>query len=185
MAREERFPIFASPTMPRNSLIIGGAQLENRVRSSREAANITSHLSKYRSLLPSLALLFHLIEVVSAATPGPVSLDLCPAGGGLVPLPQGTRHADLPGRVRWRSRARPPARRADQVRPAQSRSRCVKFSRRDGRVWRPGKRSSGLFRSSRSTAGSFAKNYPPTPGSGGRPTEQFHINPAILREDDQ
>jgi putative DNA primase/helicase len=49
--------------------------LENRVRSSQESACLTSHLSKYRSLMPSLALLFHLIDVAAGATPAPVSLE--------------------------------------------------------------------------------------------------------------
>lgn len=44
--------------------------LENRVRSSGEQACLIGHLAKYRSLMPSLALLFHLAN----GTPGPVSL---------------------------------------------------------------------------------------------------------------
>lgn len=49
--------------------------LEARVRSSQESDWITSHLAKYRSLMPSLALLFHLVNVVGGADSGPVSLD--------------------------------------------------------------------------------------------------------------
>jgi putative DNA primase/helicase len=49
-------------------------ELENRVRSSQESACLTSHLAKYRSLLPSLALLFHLVEVVDGTASGQVSL---------------------------------------------------------------------------------------------------------------
>lgn len=43
------------------------AELENRLRSSELASSpaLESHLSKYRSLLPSLALLFHLIAMVA------------------------------------------------------------------------------------------------------------------------
>jgi putative DNA primase/helicase len=51
--------------------------LENRVRSPQESEGFVSHLAKYRSLMPSLALLFHLIRVVDKTdkTPfGPVSL---------------------------------------------------------------------------------------------------------------
>jgi putative DNA primase/helicase len=51
--------------------------LENRVRSPQESDAFVSHLAKYRSLMPSLALLFHLIRVVDntdKTPPGPVSL---------------------------------------------------------------------------------------------------------------
>jgi hypothetical protein len=50
-------------------------ELEGLVRSGREPSNLTSHLAKYRSLMPSLALLFHLIEVTGGKEPGPVSLE--------------------------------------------------------------------------------------------------------------
>jgi putative DNA primase/helicase len=48
--------------------------LEMRIRSSQERACLTMHLGKYRSLMPSLALLFHLIDVVDSGSYGPVSL---------------------------------------------------------------------------------------------------------------
>lgn len=50
--------------------------LERRVRSRElEAAPaFTSHLVKYRSLFPKLALLFHLVDVADGARTGPVSL---------------------------------------------------------------------------------------------------------------
>ena len=35
---------------------------------------VTEHLGKYRSLMPSLALIFHLIDIADGATPGPVCL---------------------------------------------------------------------------------------------------------------
>jgi putative DNA primase/helicase len=50
------------------------SDLETKVRSAQESACLTSHLSKYRSLMPSLALLFHLIDVADGAPYGPVSL---------------------------------------------------------------------------------------------------------------
>jgi putative DNA primase/helicase len=48
--------------------------LEARLRSSQERACIVTHLAKYRSLLPSLAELFHLINVVDSGKYGPVPL---------------------------------------------------------------------------------------------------------------
>jgi putative DNA primase/helicase len=40
--------------------------LERRLRGGSESPLMTCHLSKYRSLMPSLALLFHLVESVGA-----------------------------------------------------------------------------------------------------------------------
>ena len=48
--------------------------LENRLRSGTDNPLVQSHLGKYRSLMPSLALLFHLIEVVDGTAEGPVTL---------------------------------------------------------------------------------------------------------------
>ncbi len=49
--------------------------LERRVRSGDETAPaFESHLAKYRSLMPSLALIFHLVDVVQDRDQGPVSL---------------------------------------------------------------------------------------------------------------
>jgi putative DNA primase/helicase len=50
------------------------AGLEARLRAPDENPLIESHLSKYRSLMPSLAELFHLIEVTGGAGPGPVGI---------------------------------------------------------------------------------------------------------------
>ena len=51
-------------------------RLERRVRGSDEAApSFESHMSKYRSLMPSLALIFHLIDVVGGQGQGPVNLE--------------------------------------------------------------------------------------------------------------
>jgi putative DNA primase/helicase len=48
--------------------------LENRLRSDADTPLMQAHLGKYRSLMPSLALLFHLVEVVDGARAGPVTL---------------------------------------------------------------------------------------------------------------
>lgn len=52
------------------------AELEGRLRGDQadKMPSFTGHLSKYRSLMPSLALLFHLIESVDQGTRGGVSL---------------------------------------------------------------------------------------------------------------
>ena len=57
----------------RTSLISGGGTGTPRP-SSRSDPALISHCSKYRSLMPSLALIFHVIEAVTRGTGGPVSL---------------------------------------------------------------------------------------------------------------
>ena len=47
--------------------------LEHRIRAEDVPAVVISHLAKYRSLMPSLALLFHLVDCVERGTGGPVS----------------------------------------------------------------------------------------------------------------
>jgi hypothetical protein len=56
-------------------------QLEKRLRSEalRETPAFESHLSKYRSLMPSLALLFHLIETQDPSRPVPLAAAACAA----------------------------------------------------------------------------------------------------------
>ncbi len=49
------------------------SDLETRIRAAQDHPVLISHLSKYRSLLPSLALIFHLIECVDRGIGGPVS----------------------------------------------------------------------------------------------------------------
>lgn len=48
--------------------------LEHKVRASDESPIMVEHLNKYRSLMPSLALIFHLIEVADAQASGAVTL---------------------------------------------------------------------------------------------------------------
>jgi putative DNA primase/helicase len=48
--------------------------LENRLRAGGDTPPVQSHLGKYRSLMPSLALLFHLVEEAGTGRLPPVSL---------------------------------------------------------------------------------------------------------------
>jgi putative DNA primase/helicase len=56
-------------------------ELENRLRSGALSSVLTSHLAKYRSLLPSLALVFHVIASHHRPVLGPVSIDAVTAAG--------------------------------------------------------------------------------------------------------
>jgi len=49
-------------------------ELENRLRSRKLSTVMEAHLTKYRSLMPSLALIFHLVESVGSERLQPVSL---------------------------------------------------------------------------------------------------------------
>jgi putative DNA primase/helicase len=51
------------------------ARLERRLRAGADHPVIVSHLAKYRSLFPSLALLFHLVDHAAGAARGAVTLD--------------------------------------------------------------------------------------------------------------
>jgi hypothetical protein len=48
------------------------ANLENRLRAGCDAPLMAIHLGKYRSLIPTLALLLHLVDVVDGRAAGPV-----------------------------------------------------------------------------------------------------------------
>ena len=50
------------------------SRLEERLRSGRLSGLMATHLSKYRSLMPSLALIFHLVECCQEPTFGPLKL---------------------------------------------------------------------------------------------------------------
>jgi len=49
------------------------AALEHRLRAEEDHPVLLSHVAKYRSLMPALALIVHLIDGVDAGTRGPVS----------------------------------------------------------------------------------------------------------------
>ncbi|MGZ8373313.1 MAG: DUF3987 domain-containing protein, partial [Nitrospira sp.] len=46
-------------------------ELERKLRTPEEESVVLEHLGKYRSLMPSLALIFHLLEVASTSSPVP------------------------------------------------------------------------------------------------------------------
>ena len=128
------------------------SKLEGRVRSSREAANLTSHLAKYRSLMPSLALLFHLIKVVSGFASGPVSLASAWRSAAWCQYLE--EHARRIYQAAFDGDPEPAQRLAERIKSSlKVHSRPAMFSSRDGRDWRPRKRWTGPFQSSRGTAG--------------------------------
>lgn len=61
---DDRFPFVRFANDAQEFFTGWFVELENRLRSSQEIGCFVSHLAKYRSLMPSLALLFHMIEWV-------------------------------------------------------------------------------------------------------------------------
>jgi hypothetical protein len=50
-------------------------ELESKLRQEQEEPIMTEHLAKYRKLMPSLALLFHLINIANRKVSGPIPTD--------------------------------------------------------------------------------------------------------------
>jgi putative DNA primase/helicase len=68
------------------------AVLENRLRSGQDSALLQCHLAKYRSLMPSLALLFHLIDVTGGHAQGMVTLRCAEAAAAWCELLEAHAH---------------------------------------------------------------------------------------------
>jgi len=49
------------------------SELENKIRAGDEHPAVEAHLSKYRSLMPSLALIFHVVSTIDTGSASPVS----------------------------------------------------------------------------------------------------------------
>ncbi|MBY0293410.1 MAG: DUF3987 domain-containing protein, partial [Alphaproteobacteria bacterium] len=57
-------------------------ELEGKLRTSTDEPILTEHLTKYRKLMPSLALIFHLINLVSERSAGAVTVDCVERAAG-------------------------------------------------------------------------------------------------------
>jgi hypothetical protein len=88
--------------------------LEARLRDSDEHPIMVAHLSKYRSLMPSLALIFHMCDCVVDGTFGPGEPRVDTAGGRMVRLSRTPYPSHSPRRYRSRRYHHPTARREDQ-----------------------------------------------------------------------
>ncbi len=153
--------------------------LETRVRSSREATNLISHLAKYRSLMPSLALLFHLIDGVFAVAHGPVSLTNAERAAAWCQYLE--EHARRIYQAAFEGDPEPAQRLGERLKSSLQ----SPFKARD--VLRKGWK--GLVTKEEvDRAVSLLEEHgwlvrqeiPSDPQSGGRPTEEFHVNPAVL-----
>ena len=151
--------------------------LELRVRGGQEPANLTSHISKYRSLMPSLALLFHLIDVVSGDPAGPVPL--CSAMRSAAWCAFQEEHAQRIYQAAFDGDPEPALRLADRLKsslPNPFRVRDVMHKDWKGLESREEiERALAILEEH----GWVVRQEVPTTDLGGRPTEEFYINPAI------
>lgn len=70
----DHIPAFQFSPAAQESFVMWLTEWQQQLCSGNDAPALVQHLTKYRKLYPALALLFHLLDVVSGvATPGPVS----------------------------------------------------------------------------------------------------------------
>jgi hypothetical protein len=149
-----------------------------QLRSGRGMPVMESHLAKYRSLMPSLAELSHLVDVVDGATSGPVLLD-------------SARRA-----AAWCDYLEEHARRIYQaafegdVEPAQRLAEKIKSGVPNPfKVWEIVKKGWSGLDTTAAVERAVAlleehhwvvrEEVPPGP-AGGAPSTRFHINPKVL-----
>ena len=150
--------------------------LETKVRSSQEAANLTSHLSKYRSLMPSLALLFHLIEVVSGSASGPVSLTSARRSAAWCQYLE--EHARRIYQAAFDGDPEPAQRLAERLKSSlQSPFKARDVWKKVGRDWQPRKRSIGPSRLLEEHGWLVAKKYPRIQNQAVVPPRSFTSTP--------
>ena len=156
--------------------------LQLKLGKNSESPIITEHLAKFRSLLPSLALIFHLIEVVDNGSSGPIPL----------------RHAQMA--AQWCDYLETHARRiyglADNDSPTAHLGEKLKegalkdgFRARDviRKQWH-GLHSKELVYAALDgllEAGWLRQKISPPREQGGRPTTNYQINPGIAKKRDK
>jgi putative DNA primase/helicase len=155
-------------------------ELENRLRSAADSALLQCHLSKYRSLMPSLALLFHLIDVVGGQSPSPVTLRSAAAAAAWCELLEA--HAQRIYQSAFDGDVEPAMRLAERLKNSLHNP----FTARD--VSKKGwsglddtlavERALGILED----RGWVKSREVPTSAKGGRPTVEYWIHPEIVSE---
>ncbi|HKM53675.1 MAG TPA: YfjI family protein [Isosphaeraceae bacterium] len=155
-------------------------RLETRVRHSRESACLIGHLAKYRSLMPSLALLFHLLDVLDGASRGPVALDSARRAAGWCSYLE--EHARRIYQAAFDSDPEPAQRLAERLPDRLPNP----FTSRD--VLRKGWKLLLTHDEIHRALGLLEEHgwvYPceePTTALGGRPTTYYYKNPRLLKK---
>jgi putative DNA primase/helicase len=173
----EELPFFRFKAEAQELFDAWRADLEQTLRAEEDHPVLLSHLAKYRSLVPSLALVIHLIDCVDAGVSGPVS------------------HAATAKAVAWSEYLAAHARRlyASVTDAARVAAALLASKIRRGRLASPftGREVyrnewTGLTEA-RVVQGalecleelSWIRREAVSNGDGGRPTVRFHINPGL------
>jgi hypothetical protein len=71
----EETPYFCFTDHAQHTFFVWLTELEREKLNAEEEPILLEHFAKYRKLVPSLALIFHLINVASGKARGPISVD--------------------------------------------------------------------------------------------------------------
>jgi putative DNA primase/helicase len=153
-------------------------QLENRLRSGDDPPVLQCHLAKYRSLMPSLALLFQLIDVAGGEQASPVTLRCAEAGAAWCELLEA--HAQRLYQAAFDGDFESATRLAQRLRDSLSNP----FTARDvqRKCWSGLSSAEEVQRALLLLEERFWVKSVDAPSGreGGRPTQLFWINPAVL-----
>jgi putative DNA primase/helicase len=154
--------------------------LENRLRSGDDPAVLQCHLAKYRSLLPSLALLFRLIDVAGGQEVGPVTLRDAEAAAAWCDLLEA--HAQRLYQTAFDGDIEPAVRLARRLRDSLPNP----FKARDlqRKCWSGLDSAEDVERALLllEERGWVKAVEAPAGGEGGRPTRLYWVNPAVLQD---
>jgi putative DNA primase/helicase len=155
------------------------ADLEQKVRSGQESPALESHLCKYRSLMPALALLFHLVAIVDGGVAGPVSLDAAELAAAWCDFLE--EHARRIHEAGNEGDPEPSRQLAERIRkgkvPDPFRARDIV---RKGWASLDSYEELGRAIALLEDLGWLYGVEVPSTRSGGRPTSEYHINPRVL-----
>jgi putative DNA primase/helicase len=154
-------------------------ELENRLRAGEDPAVLQCHLAKYRSLMPSLALLFHLIDLAGGQGAGPVTLRAAEAAAAWCELLEA--HAQRLYRAAFDGDLEAAMRLAQSLRdslPNPFKARDVQRKCWSGLGSAEDVERALLLLEDR---GWVKPVEAPAGREGGRPTRLFWVNPAVLQ----
>jgi putative DNA primase/helicase len=152
-------------------------RLEARVRNPNEHEVLVSHLAKYRSLIPELALIFHAIDVADGSQTGPVSAE------ALTRALMWAEYFEAHARRIYQG-AMQPAETAAGVLARRIREQSFPevFSVRDvmRKCWSGlSRKESVLGALELAEEAGWVRREPASTGTPGRPSERFRVNPKL------
>jgi putative DNA primase/helicase len=157
-------------------------ELEERLRGGCEGPLLTCHLAKYRSLMPSLSLLFHVIDRAGTGLLGPITSDAAGRAAGWCDLLEA--HARRVYQSAAEGDPESAARLAERIKQSLPNPFTYRNVVRKGWAGLDSvdevRRAVGILED-RNWVQVVAK---PATARGGRPSEEVWINPAVQKERD-